>query len=149
MHDGKKDPLEEAVLVDQATRQNRVRKLLADILKGRVEIDPKGDLELLPETYELSVADIILILLCGKLAQKLLTTRLKKEKDKISEKMPQKDIIEFLMTNDPGTIKASLHNLRNKNLIRNEEGKNFVSPSQLQKIKDRLSSSAKGKEKDV
>jgi len=149
MHNEKKDPLEAAVLVDQATKQNRVRKLLADILRGRVEIDSNGDLELLPETYKLSVADIILIFLCGKLAQKLLLEKLESGKTEISERISQKDIIEFLTTIDPGTIKASLHNLRNKNLIRKEEGKNFVSPPQLQKIKDRLSNSAKGEEKDV
>jgi len=145
MDNRKKDPLEAAVLVDQVKKQNRARELLADILQGRVEIDSKtGDLELLPETYKLSVTDIILVLLCGKLAQKLLAAKLKRGKSEINEKMSQKEIIGFLTTVGPGTIKASLHNLRNKNLIRNEEGKNFVSLPQLQKIKDRVSSFMKG-----
>ena len=149
MNNNKKDPLEAAVLVDEATKQNRVRKLLANILRGRVEIDSNGELEILPDVYEMSVADIILILLCAKLAQKLLTTKLKGGKVRTSEKMSQKDITDFLTTSDPGTIKASLHNLRNKNLIRNDEGKNFVSPPQLQKINDRLFNFVKKERKNV
>lgn len=133
------DPLE-VILVDSIKKQDRAKELLAKILKEHAEIDSKtGILELLPSTYNLSVADTILILLCGKLAQKLLATKLNKKESDFDEKASQKEISEVLATSDPGTIKASLHNLRDKNLIKNENGKNFVTLSHLPKILERLS----------
>lgn len=132
------DPLE-VILVDSVKKQDLAKELLASILKGHAEIESKtGVLELLPATYDLSVADRILILLCGRLAQKLLATKLSKKESDFDEKVSQKEISAFLVTSDPGTIKASLHNLRDKNLIKNENGKNFITPSHLQKIHERL-----------
>ena len=65
--DTKKDPLE-GLLVDEIARQNRAKELLAGILSGRVVIHSKtGVLDLLPEAYEVSASDTILILLCAKL----------------------------------------------------------------------------------
>jgi len=141
----KKDPLE-TILVDGVEKQNRARGLLASILKGRVEIDNgTGELELLPDAYGSSVVNTILILLCGKLAQKLLAERLGKKASGIDEKMTQKEISDFLVTIEEGTVKSSLHYLRNKDrLIKNEGGKNFVSLPQLEKVKDKLSSFSKG-----
>lgn len=137
------DPLE-VILVDSAKKQDRAKELLASILKGYAEIDTKtGILELLPITYDLSVADMILILLCGRLAQKLLATRLDKNESDFDEKISQKEIFAFLTTSDPGTIKASLHNLRDKNLIKNEDGKNFVTVSHLSRIYQRLNQKSK------
>jgi hypothetical protein len=139
------DPLK-VILVDETTRQNRTREFLASILKGRVEIDSKtGTLELLPDVYDLSASDIILVLLCGKLAQKLLGESLDKKNSEINERMGQKEITEFLISIEPGTIKSSLHNLRDReHLVKNEDGKNFVAIPQLEKIKDRLSKEKKG-----
>ncbi|KKR76872.1 MAG: hypothetical protein UU21_C0002G0003 [Candidatus Levybacteria bacterium GW2011_GWA2_40_8] len=128
------DPLA-AILVDETTKRDRAREILAAILKDRVEINSTtGELELLPKAYEISVANTILILLCGKLAQKLLFD----QKKTIDEKMSQSEIGEFLTSVEYGTVKSSLHNLRGQHLIKNENGKNFVAMGQLQKIKDSL-----------
>lgn len=129
-----KDPLE-AILVNEATKQDRARELLASILRGRAEINSTtGELDLLSDAYSTSVANTILILLCGKLAQKLLFDK----KIEIDEKMSQGEIVEFLNTIELGTIKSSLHNLRKEYLVKNDSGKNFVAIPQLEKIKDKL-----------
>lgn len=130
----KTDPLG-VILVDESTRQDRARELLAFILKGRAEINSiTGELNLLPDAYSTSVANTILILLCGKLAQKLLFDK----KIEIDEKMSQGQIVEFLNTIELGTIKSSLHNLRKEYLVKNESGKNFVAIPQLEKIRNKV-----------
>lgn len=136
--DTKKDPLE-GLLVDEIARQNRAKELLAGILSGRVVIHSKtGELDLLPEAYEVSASDTILILLCAKLAQKFLSSKIDKKEKDFSGKMPQGDILKFLGTVEAGTIKSSLFNLRKDGFIKNEAGENYVAESQLPKISERL-----------
>ncbi len=143
------DPLK-VILVDDVKKQNRARELLANILRGRGEIDSKtGELELLPDAYNSSVADTILILLCGKLAQKLLAENFGKKESEIDEKMTQKEISDFLVTIEKGTIRSSLHYLRSKDrLIKNEDGKNFIASGQLQKIRERLLNKSRDKKNE-
>jgi len=129
------DPLK-AILVTESKRQDRARKLLTEILKPFVEISEKdGKLGLLPTAYELSSLNLILVFLCGRLAQELLG-KLPEGKNK---KILQKEIIQALPTLSSGTIKASLSRLRDAHLVINDEQGNFVDFTRLQKIKARLS----------
>jgi len=129
-----KNPLKDLV-VSAASRVERSEQVLLEILKGLAEItEEDGSLHLLPATFELSHQNIILILLCGGLAQKLLG-ELPKNQD---EKMTQNEIIKKLPTISDGTIKASLNRLRKNYLIDKKNGKNFVNPQHLEKIKRRI-----------
>jgi len=131
-----KSPLEDLV-VDTASRVERSEQVLKEILKEFVEITKEdGSLNLLPAAFDLSPQSTILILLCGRLAQKLLG-KLPKNQD---EKMTQDEIIKRLPTINEGTIKSSLNRLRRpKNrLIDKENGKNFVRLQQLERIKRKI-----------
>lgn len=129
-----KDPLEN-ILVDETTKTDRAKQLLVSILQSRVEISEKsGKLEILPETYSLSTQNIVLVLLCGKLAQKLLGKLPSKENEMLS----QQEIIQILSTIPQGSLKVALKRLRDAHYIGNKEKKNFVEFSQLQKIKEKL-----------
>ena len=137
-----KTPLEDLV-VDAAARAERSEQVLSEILKGFVEITQEdGSLYLLPMAFELSAQNIILILLCGRLAQKLLG-KLPKTQD---EKMTQNEIMENLPTISEGTVKASLSRLRGIPLIDKRDGKNFVSTQHLERIKRRIDDEKKQKE---
>jgi len=128
------DPLE-GLIVDEAIRMDRARELLAGILKTFIEISAQsGDLSLLPKAYELPPQEQILVLLCGRLAQKYLE-KLPKGKD---EKMSQVEILTALPALPHGTVKGYLKKLRDENFIMNADKKNFVSPGHLSKIEKRL-----------
>jgi len=129
-----KNPLEELV-VDAKSRVERSEQVLSEILKGFVEIAKEDkSLHLLPVAFELSAQNTILILLCGRLAQKLLG-KLPKNQD---EKMTQNELIKKLPTISEGTVKASLNRLRKISLIDKKNGKNFVSSQHLERIKRRI-----------
>lgn len=133
------DPLT-SLVVDEAIRMDRVRQLLADILKPFVEISAQsGDLSLLTKTYELPAQEQILVLLCGRLAQKYLE-KLPKGED---ERLSQTEILRSLPALPQGTVKACLKRLRDENFIMNTDKKNLVSPGHLSKIQSRLTKLSK------
>lgn len=128
------DPLT-SLVVDEAIRMDRARQLLRDILRPFVEISRQsGDLSLLPKSYELPAQEQILVLLCGRLAQKYLE-KVPKDED---EKLSQTEILHALPALPQGTVKACLKRLRDENFIMNTDKKNFVSPGHLSKIEKRL-----------
>ncbi len=129
------DPLT-ALIVDESTRIDRARQLLASILKPYVEISSQsGELSLLSAVFELPPQDQILVVMCGRLAQKLLN----KLPDGQDEKISQTEVMNLLPAIPDGTIKSSLKKLREENLIMNEDRKNFISLGHLVKIQKRLS----------
>ncbi len=128
------DPLT-ALIVDEATQFDRARAILASILKPYVEITAEsGSLVLLSSLYELPVREQILVLLCGRLAQKLLGKLSEKEDEKLS----QAEIMRFLPAVATGTIKSQLNFLRSENYVINDDRKNYVSLGLLAKIEKRL-----------
>lgn len=128
------DPLE-AILVDGRAKTDRAKELLVSILKPFLEIDREsGELNILPRSYDLPTQEIILVLLCGRLAQKLLD-KLPKDQD---EKLAQKEVIKILPTVPVGSIKVGLKRLRDSHLIGSEGGKSFVGFQHLEKIKEKL-----------
>ena len=133
------DPLE-SILVDSKTKLSRTKELLATILKPFAEIDREsGELNILPESYDLTNEDLIIVFLCGRLAQNLLE-KLPSGQD---EKLSQKEIIKALQTIPSGSIKAGLKRLRDNHFIKNEEGRNFVEFQHLERISRRFPLSQK------
>lgn len=126
------DPLMDLVIKKEESEEI-TRRLLKEILGSWVFINEETKkLEFIPDTYSLSPADQILVLLSGKLAQKMLGFV---ENEKIS----QGKIVEFLEMIEEGTVKSSLHRLRKDHFVKKDGVGNFVSLPQLQKIKLRLS----------
>ncbi|GEM_PF-4864119 len=134
------DPLR-SIVVDETERVNRARHMLATILQSYAEISEQtGELTLLLPVYELPPKEQILIVLCGRLAQKYLN-KLPSGQD---EKFSQTEIVQMLPTMPIGTVKSNLKRLRDENFITNTEKKNFVSAGHLVKIQNRIKALNKG-----
>lgn len=134
------DPLL-SIVVDESTRIDRARHILAAILNGYVEISQQtGEMSLLPPVYELPPKEQILIVLCARLAQKLLA----KLPEGHDEKLSQSEVMEILPTLPSGTVKTCLWWLRDKRFIANIDKKNCVTPAHLSRVQGRLNELQKG-----
>ncbi len=124
-----KSPLKK-LLADKVARKEYTEQLLAAILAPFVEIDEeKGELYFKPNFYELSARQQVIILLCGRLAQKLLGFG-------DTEGFTQAEIAGVLKHVPKGTIKSSLYGLRQAEYARAVEGINIIDERQLKKIKE-------------
>lgn len=142
MPNNNSDPLE-SLLVDEIELESKTRRMLADILKPYASINKQTGKLNFGDTGELSHRHLILVLLCGRLAQKLLN-KLPKE---ASEKLSQAEIIEDLKEKfgvSEGSVKSNLHRLRQDKLIGYINGKNYVDYQHLARIKKSLSSNTEG-----